>query len=116
MIDPATGWFEMTEIKTKRVDVIANDIEQKWLNRYPWPIEIVLDRGREFMGEFSEMIACDYGIIRKPITARNLQANGIIEIIHQTIENMVRTFQAHEEDLDEENPWAGILGAVMFDT
>ena len=33
MIDPVTGWFEMAEIKTKSADVIANVIEQTWLNR-----------------------------------------------------------------------------------
>ena len=34
MIDPATGWFEIVEIKIKRADVIANLVEQKWLVRY----------------------------------------------------------------------------------
>ena len=32
MFDPATGWFEMAEIKTKCADVIANAIEQIWFN------------------------------------------------------------------------------------
>ena len=27
MIDPATGWFEITEIKTKRADVVSNVVE-----------------------------------------------------------------------------------------
>eukprot|EP00957_Ditylum_brightwellii_P183476 13975962-Ditylum_brightwellii.AAC.1 len=27
MIDPATGWFEMAEIKTEPADIIANVIE-----------------------------------------------------------------------------------------
>ena len=27
MIDPATGWFEIREIKTKRADIIANEVE-----------------------------------------------------------------------------------------
>ena len=78
MIDSATGWFKMAEVKTKRADIIANKIEQTWLNRYPWPEEILLDRGREFMAEFSKMILKDYGIKKKPITSRNPQANGIV--------------------------------------
>ena len=50
MIDPATGWFEIKEIKTKRADVIAiaNLVEQTWLVRYPWPDLIIMDRVREF--------------------------------------------------------------------
>ena len=37
MIDPATGWFEMKEIKTKAADTVANMLEQTWLTRYLGP-------------------------------------------------------------------------------
>eukprot|EP00957_Ditylum_brightwellii_P176889 13473983-Ditylum_brightwellii.AAC.1 len=85
MIDPATGWLVMAEIKTKYADVIANVIEQTWFNQYPWPTEVVLDRGTEFMAKFMEMIQKDYGITKRLITAQNPQANEIVERIHQTI-------------------------------
>ena len=65
MIDPITGCFKMAEIKTKQADVIANVIEQTWLNRYPWPTEVVLNRGKKFMTEFYKMIHEDYGIVTK---------------------------------------------------
>ena len=71
MIDPATGWFDMTAIKTKSADIIANKIEETWLSKYPWPSKIVLDRGTEFMKEVIHMIEQDYGITRRPITTRN---------------------------------------------
>ena len=41
MIDPATGWFEIEEVATKRADVIANVLETTWLTRYPLPTEVV---------------------------------------------------------------------------
>ena len=82
MIDPATGWFEMKQVNTKRADVIANLVEQTWLSRYPWPTSLIIDRGTEFMAEFAEMIINDYGIKKKPITTRNPQANAIMERIH----------------------------------
>ena len=56
MIDPAMGWFEIADVTTKQADVVANIVEQAWLMRYPWPTQVVLDRGREFMAEFSKMI------------------------------------------------------------
>eukprot|EP00957_Ditylum_brightwellii_P114497 8730270-Ditylum_brightwellii.AAC.1 len=59
----------MAEIKTKHADVIADAIEQTWFNQYPWPMEVVLDRGTEFMAKFTEMIQRDYGITKRPITA-----------------------------------------------
>ena len=115
MIDPATGWFEIYEITTKRADNIANILEQVWLTRYPWPEKILYDRGSEFKAEFEQMIQEDYMVVPKPITKRNPQSNSIVERVHQTIGNMVRTFSVqNNEDIDEEDPWTGILAAVAF--
>ena len=105
----------MKEIQNKEAITIANIVEQTWLTRYPWPTIINFDRGTEFMAEFAKMVKDEYGIKRKPITKRNPQANAIIERIHQTIGNIIRTFQAHEDPyLDETDPWGGILAATMF--
>ena len=112
MIDPATGWFEVRTIQTKSTDVIANLVEHTWLCRYPWPTPIIFDRGSEFMAEFVTMVVQDYGIKRKPITKQNPQANAIIERIHQTLGNILRTME--KDNLDEEDPWSGVLAAAMF--
>eukprot|EP00957_Ditylum_brightwellii_P005655 431365-Ditylum_brightwellii.AAC.1 len=68
------------------------------------------------MAEFTEMIASDNGAKKKPIKARNPQANSDIERIHQTIGNMIRSFEVHDTIIDEKNPWTGILSAVRFAT
>ena len=52
MIDPATGWLEIVEIKEKSSIAVAKAAEKRWLMRYPWPFQLVLDRGTEFMGNF----------------------------------------------------------------
>lgn len=116
MIDPATGWFEIKDVPgTKRSDVVANIVETTWLGRYPWPQIVTLDRGTEFMAEFSKMMVEDYGVKKKPITKRNPQANAIVERAHQTIGNMIRTFSiADNPDITDNDPWAGILNAVAF--
>ena len=112
MIDPATGWFEMVRIRDKEAFSIASAAETVWFTRYPWPQKIIFDRGTEFMGEFRRMVQQDYGIKTRPITARNPQANAILERVHQTIGNMIRTFELQDstksEDLD------GVLAATMF--
>ena len=114
MIDPATGWFDMASIKTKTADVIANKLEHTWLTKYPRPTKVILDRGTEFMAEVISLLRDDYDIKRKPITARNPQANAILERAHQTVGNIIRTFQLDKTELDMENPWEGILSAVIF--
>lgn len=45
MIDPATGWFEIIEIPNRQANYVTNFLEFTWLTRYPWPMEIVMDRG-----------------------------------------------------------------------
>ncbi len=115
MIDPATGWFEIANIPAKSADVIANILEQTWLTRYPWPTEVVLDRGREFMAEVKTMLTRDYGCNRKPITTRNPQANAMVERSHQTLHNMIRTQRMHAMDPeDQDDAWRGMLSAVSF--
>jgi len=112
MIDPATSWFEVVEIKNKLAINIANIVEQTWLTRYPWPTEMTYDQGTEFMAEFANMIKNDYGINVHAATKRNPQANSMIERVHQTLANIVRTFQVHESE--EEDPWKGVLSAAAF--
>ena len=113
MIDPATGWFEIAEIPNKESHTVAETVEQVWLSRYPWPTQIVLDRGSEFMKDFTRMVKEDYGIKKKTITARNPQANSIIERVHQTIGQMIRSMEVQDtENIDD--PFKGILSAVCF--
>ena len=102
----------MKEIQNKEAINVANIVEQTWLSRYPIPQILTYDRGTEFMAEFAEMIENDYGIKRKGTSVRNPQANAIIERVHQTIGNMIRTFS--KESLDEKDPWSGILAATML--
>ena len=114
LIDPATGWFEMREMKTKSADSVANVLEQAWLTRYPWPTRMIFDRGSEFKAELCQMMKNDNGVKVKPITTRNPQANAVVEIVHQTIGHMIRTFELYDNDgIDDDDPWSGILAAVM---
>jgi len=113
MIDPVTGWFEMKQISNKEAHTVAEAVEQTWLARYPWLTQVILDRGREFMGEFTRMLKEDYGLRKKPITARNPQANAILERAHQTLGQMLRTYEV--QDLDNvDKPLNGILAAICF--
>ena len=114
MIDPATGWFEVKQIQDKEPGTIANAVEQAWLTRYPWPAIIVYDNGTEFLREFTEMIKDDYGIEKKGTTVQNPQANAILERIHQTLGNILRTFELHKSEHNIGDPWDGVLAAAMF--
>jgi transposase InsO family protein len=115
MIDPATSWFEICEKSDKTGMTSANIVEQQWLSRYPWPTQVICDRGTEFNNqEFKEMLKNDYGVTTKVISVRNPQANSIIERVHQVLGNMIRTFELEKNYIDEDDPWSGIFSAAAF--
>lgn len=116
MTDPATGWFKIKEINTKRSYHVSNVVIQAWMTRYPWPTEIFFNRGTEFIKEFTQMDKKDYGITKKVNTKHNPQANTKLKYIPQTIDNILCTFAVQNVTVDKEDPWSGILYATLFDT
>ena len=54
------------------------------------------------------MIINDYSIELKPINFRNLEANAILERVHQTNDNILHTFKVQNVVLDDENPLDGL--------
>ena len=68
------------------------------------------------MAEVQDLLTVDYGIRVNRTTARNPQANSIVERVHQTIGNVIRTWLVDDPELDEANPYAGLLSAVAFAT
>ena len=102
----------MAQITNKTAAEIADITEKTWFIRYPLPQRIVFDRGTEFMAEFAKMCHNDYVLKRKPIMTRNPQSNAIIELVHQTIGNIIRKFDV--SNIVNNDPWSGILAATMF--
>ena len=80
MIDPVTGWFEVRQYSNKKTMTIANLLETTWLVWYPWPVEIMYDQGREFLGhDFKNgMIENEYGMKTKPASPGNPLASATI--------------------------------------
>ena len=113
MIDPVTGWFEISQYNDKKATSITNLLETTWLFQYPWPVEITFDQGGELLGNGfkSILIEQQYGIKTKPASPGNTQANTTIEIIHQVLGNIVRTYNLQEKYVDDADPWMGILVA-----
>jgi hypothetical protein len=114
MIEPATRWFKMKDVKNKELFTVATAVEQTWLNCHRWP-EIIFDRGSEYMGELATMVSNDYGLNRHGTTVQNPPANAILKRMHQTIGNIIIAFDIYNnEDLDLEHPWSEILVATTF--
>jgi hypothetical protein len=119
MIDPASSRFETAELpiveqlRRQKVNskelLIADEIFDKtseciaklvnitWLCRYPRCCYLIHDNGSEFKLHFKYL--CEsYGIMRKPTTVKNPQANGILEHVHQVLGQMLRTAELDMAD------------------
>ena len=114
MIDPATGWFEIAEVPKASADEVSNVLQRTWLDRYPWPTQIVMDRGREFMGEVTDMLKDEYGIKIKKITTRNPQANAMVERAHKTLHDRIRAKRVVDKNDLPTDVWTGLLSALAF--
>jgi transposase InsO family protein len=61
------------------------------LCRYPRPAKVVYNNGTEFTGqEFQELLK-SYGIKPVATTIRNPKSNGVVERVHLTMGDMLRT-------------------------
>ena len=96
--------------------MIANLVETTWMVRYPWPVEIMYDRGGEFLGrEFkNSLIENEYSINNKPTSPSNPQANATIEILYRVLGYFVRTYNLQETCVDNADPFMGILAGAAF--
>ena len=74
-----------------RADLVSNQVELAFLTGYPLPYKIMVDRGIRALSRFKTMMANDYGTPCNSINVRNPQANAIVDRIHQTIGNIIRT-------------------------
>ena len=81
MIELVTRWFEVTQHSNKRAIIIVNLVETTWLVRYPWPVGINYDRGRELLGHKlkKSLIESEDGIKTNPHPSDNPWVNAIVQ-------------------------------------
>jgi hypothetical protein len=91
IIDKATGWPEFVAICNKTSYHIAISFDSEWLCRYPRPARVVYDNGAEFTGQEFQELLDSYGIKPVATTVHNPKSNGVIERVHLTMGDMLRT-------------------------
>ena len=90
MIDLCTNLVEIKGTLSTTAKENADALINIWFARYPRPIRVVSDQGPEFSSEFTDAIE-ELGIEHSTSSSRNPQGNSIIERIHQTIAQVIRT-------------------------
>ena len=90
-IDVTTNLLEIEPILTQTATECARAFENGWLSRYPRPVRVIHDQGSEFMGSAFQDLLRRAGIKSVPTTARNPQGNSIIEAVHKSVGQVLRT-------------------------
>lgn len=90
-IDTTTNYVELIPIANKTSMHIAFLFETEWLARYPRPLTCIHDQGPEFTALAFQNMLHRNQITSAPISVKNPQSNGIVERLHQTIGNALRT-------------------------
>jgi hypothetical protein len=113
MIDPSTGWFEVKYVKDKSAKKSMNTFDDVWLSRYPRSEYTGFDNGGEYKNAFEELVN-NYGIKKKNSTPCNTQSNGIIERVHLTLNDLLRTAEIDGREMDEKDPWGPFLSSAAY--
>ena len=73
MIDPITGWFEVTQYRNNKAMLISNLVETMWLIHYPWLVDITYEVVRELLHQKFKniLIENEYSIKTKPASPGN---------------------------------------------
>jgi hypothetical protein len=73
------------------------------------------DCGAELMAKTKDMLKNEYGIKQQVITTQNPQANSMVERVHQTLHQLIRTHDiTNNPDIDLDDPFTGILTTCAF--
>jgi transposase InsO family protein len=113
MIDPATGWFEVKDLPNASAAACEAAFDDVWLSRYPRPQYLGYDNGSEYKKSF-ETLRKNYSLKKKRSLEYNPQSNGIIERVHQVLNDILRTFELEEMELNNDDPWSEFLSAAAF--
>jgi hypothetical protein len=90
-----------------------NMFDDIWLSRYPRLEYIGFDNGGEYKNVFEEIVN-NYGIKKKNSTPFNPQSNGIIERVHLTLNDSLRTAEIDGTEMDEKDPSGPCLSSAAY--
>ena len=92
MIEPATVWFKIVNIRKFNLDEVtagnnefidrsSASVNNTWLFRYPHPRKVVFDNGSEFKRDFTTLLK-EFNIKLILTSSNNPQANAPVERVH----------------------------------
>jgi hypothetical protein len=106
MIDHCTRLVELAPLKTITAEEVIERLKDYWLCRYPRPHQILSDNGTQFTSkEFADLLT-QYDVLHITTTTYNPTGNSVVERIHGTLGNALRTLNVHN--------WSDYLPDIVY--
>ena len=102
MVDACTNWAELALILITNSRCCTIQFDADWSCHYPRPTEVGHVNGKEFMGEEFQELLVSYDIKSKPTTVKNPTAQALVEHLHLTLGDQLRTSIYSIDDLHED--------------
>ena len=95
MTDHATRWFEAVPLTNIRMETCANAFLENWIYRYGPPAQLHSDRGTQFLSQVFVNVLRRFGISNSKTTPYHPQGNSIIERLHRTFKDRLRSHSSN---------------------
>jgi hypothetical protein len=112
VIDRTSKYMEVEPIPDKQAKTVVRAFERCWLYRWGCPAEVVHDNGREFEGEFSDILK-EMGIDVRYTSANTPQSNGLAERSVRTVKSGLMKLISALPDRDRAE-WARLMPRLVM--
>jgi transposase InsO family protein len=108
-VEAFSKWVELVPIKDKTALSVRDALLTHVLARFGSMAELVSDQGKEFAGEFAELLA-DCLIDHRQTSRNHPQANGLAERVVQTVKDALRKCLGNDsrDTWEEHMPWIAL--------
>ena len=116
VIDVASRYKDAEPLTSKESSEVAKSFEKIYSRKLKWPVRIIIDPGKEFMGHVTSLMKRHNVIIQRS-EAGNHRAQAFVERANRTLSERLFSFQYGKEMSSDDNErsreWAERLPAVL---
>ena len=116
VIDVASRYKDAEPLTSKESSEVAKSFEKIYSRKLKWPVRIIIDPGKEFMGHVTSLMKRHNVIIQRS-EAGNHRAQAFVERANRTLSERLFSFQYGKEMSSDDNErsreWVERLPAVL---
>ena len=107
-IDRATRWVEVFPLRDITAETCTQEFIAGWVSRFGVPLDIVSDRGGQFVSRMWAAMAASLGSTTHSTNAFHPQSNGLVERFHRSLKAALKA-RLDDQNWVAELPWV-LLG------